>query len=83
MTRFAVCRRLARFFARLDGVQAAESETTAGRRDKRPRTNWRYGFGVVGVFARPARGRSAAHIAYPLISQHFHRAIRFLRGRTA
>ena len=31
MTRFAVCRRLARFFARLDGVQAAESETTAGR----------------------------------------------------
>ena len=81
MTRFAVCRRLARFFARLDGERAAESETTAGRRDKRPRANWRYGIVVVDVFAHPARGRSAVHIAYPLIFRHFHRATRFLRGR--
>ena len=82
MTRFAVWRRLARSVARLDGVRAAESETTAGRRDKRPRANWHYGVVVVDVFAHLAKDRSAAHIAYPLIFQHFHRATRFLRGQT-
>ena len=81
MTRFAVWRGLERSVAPLDGVPAAESETTAGRRDKRPRANWRYGIVVVDVFARSARGRSAVHIAYPLIFRHFHRATRFLRGR--
>ena len=82
MTRFAVCRSLARAVARLDGVRAAESETTAGRRDKRPRANWRYGVVVVDVFAHLAKDRSAAHIAYLLIFQHFHRATRIL-GRRA
>ena len=81
MTRFAVWRSLACSIELLDGMRAAESETTAGRRDKRPRANWRYGIVVVDVFARPARGRSAVHIAYPLIFRHFHRATRFLRGR--
>lgn len=81
MTRFAVWRSLAHSVVPLDGVRAGESETTAGLRDKRPRANWRYGFVVVDVFARLARGRSAAHIAYPLIFQHFHRATRFLRRR--
>ena len=82
MTRFAVWRSLAHSVVPLDGVRATESETTEGRRDKRPRANWRYGVVVVDVFAHLAMGRSAAHIAYPLIFQHFHRATRFLRGQT-
>ena len=82
MTRFAVWRGLAHAIALLDEVRAAESETTAGRRDKRPRANWRYGVVVVDVFTRLARGRSAAHIAYPLIFQHFHRATCFPGRRT-
>lgn len=79
----AVSRTRACIIASLVGVQHTESGTTAGGRDKRPRANWRYGIVVVDVFAHPARGRSAAHIAYPLIFQHFLRATRFLRGRTA
>lgn len=82
MTRFAVWRSLAHSVLPLDGVRATESVTTEGRRDKRPRANWRYGVVVVDVFAHLARGRSAAHIAYPLIFQQFHRATRFLRGQT-
>ena len=82
MTRFAVWRSLAHSVVPLDGVRATESETTEGRRDKRPRANWRYGVVVVDVFARLARGRSAAHIAYPLIFQQFHRATCFPGRRT-
>ena len=82
MTRFAVCRRLARFFACLDGLRAAESETTAGRQDKRPGANWRYGV-VVGVFARCPERYSAASTAYPLIFLHFRRAAHFRLGRPA
>ena len=83
MTRFAVCRRLARFFARLDGERATESETTAGGQDKRPRANWRYGVVVVGVFARCPERYSAAPAACPLIFLHFRRAAHFRRGRVA
>ena len=82
MTRFAVWRGLERSVAPLDGVPAAESETTAGRRDKRPCANWRYGVVVVDVFARLVRERSAAHVAYLLIFQHFHRVTCFLGRRT-
>ena len=82
MTRFAVWRNLACSIELLDGMRAAESETTAGRRDKRPRANWRYGVVVVDVFAHLAKDRSAAHVAYPLIFQHFHRAACFLGRRT-
>ena len=83
MNRFAVWRSLAHSVVPLDGVQATESGTTEGRRDKRPRANWRYGVVVVDVFARLVKERSAAHVAYLLIFQHFHRATRFLRGRIA
>lgn len=62
-------------------LRGSERETTAGRRDKRPRANWRYGVVVVDVFARFARGNSATHATYVLISQHFCRAIRFQRAR--
>ena len=82
MTRFAVWRSLARSVVPLDGVRATESETTEGLRDKRPRANWRYGVVVVDVFAHLAKDRSAAHIAYLLIFQHFHRATCFLGRRT-
>ena len=82
MTRFAVWRSLARSVVPLDGVRATESETTAGRRDKRPRANWRYGVVVVDVFTRRTERHSAAPTAYPLILQHFHRATCFLRRRT-
>ena len=82
MTSFAVWRRLARSVARLDGVRAVESETTAGRRDKRPRANWRYGIVVVDVFTRRTERHSAAPTACLLIFQHFHRATCFLGRRT-
>ena len=82
MTRFAVWRSLAHSVVPLDGVQATESETTEGRRDKRPRANGRYGVVVVDVFAHLAKDRSAAHVAYLLIFQHFHRATCFLGRRT-
>ena len=82
MTRFAVWRSLAHSVVPLDGVRATESETTEGRRDKRPRANWRYGVVVVDVFAHLAKDRSAAHVAYLLIFQHFHRAACFLGRRT-
>ena len=79
----AVWRTTACVIASLVGVQHTESGATAGGRDKRPRTNWRYGVVVVDVFAHLARSRSAAHITYLLIFQHFRRATRFLRGRIA
>ena len=82
MTRFAVWRSLAHSVVPLDGVQCTESGATAGLRDKRPRANWRYGVVVVDVFAHLARSRSAAHVAYPLVFQQFHRATCFLERRT-
>ena len=83
MTRFAVWRSLAHSVVPLDGVRATESETTEGRRDKRPRANWRYGIVVVDFFARRTERHSAALTACLLIFQHFHRATHFPRRRTA
>ena len=78
----AIWRTTACFVASPVEMQHTESGTTAGGRDKRPRANWRYGIVVVDVFTRRTERHSAAHIAYPLIFQHFHRATRFLRGQT-
>lgn len=78
----AVWRTTACIIASLVGVPHTESGTTTGGRDKRPRANWRYGVVVVDVFAHLAKDRSAAHVAYLLIFQHFHRAACFLERRT-
>ena len=61
MTRFAVWRSLANSVVPLDEVRAAESETTAGRRDKRHGTPARYVIVVVGIFSHSGESHSAAH----------------------
>ena len=78
----AVWRTTACIIASLVRMHEPESGTTAGGRDKRPRANWRYGVVVVDVFTHLAKDRSAAHVAYLLIFQHFHRATCFLGRRT-
>lgn len=80
---FVVWRVLACFIAVPEGMRGANSRTTEGGRDKRPRANRRYGVVVVGVFARLANGGSAAHAAYLLFLRHFCRAVGLQRGRTA